>query len=287
VWQGEPLQEKTILLRAEPDLEDTLQLVRYASLVKSKGAHVLLACSPAFAPALSECLGVDRLLQGDPESWPPFDVHATLASLPAIFQTRSDSIPSEVPYLRVAPERLSRWQERFADPAKLTVGLAWQLSPIGNADQPPLLPVEQFDCLAEVPGLRLVSLQLGDETKPEAALSDRLVVERLELDVGDDATMMRKMAAVIASLDLVITPDTALAHLAGALARRVWVALPHLPDWRWQLQRDDCPWYPTMRLFRQSTPGDWADVFETMKSALQQLVASTTSDGDHDTGEDA
>ena len=156
-------------------------------------------------------------MTGEKDSWPALDVHATLASLPAIFQTSGDSIPSHVPYLHVDAERKTTWQQRLAGGSEKKVGLAWQISPLGDVDQPQLLPVTEFGRFAQIPGVRFVCLQLGPGAKPLTALRDRLTIDELEFDLDDDASTLGNMAAVIANLDLVITPDNAMAHLAGAL----------------------------------------------------------------------
>jgi hypothetical protein len=277
VWKGEPLDSKTILLRAEPDLGDTLQLVRYAAVLTSQGATVLLNCSPESASLLSESVGIEQVVTGVKGSWPAFDVHATLASLPMILRTRSDSIPADIPYLAVDPERKSAWEARLGGGPERKVGLAWRISPAADPRQRPLLPVEQFGRFAEVTGLRCISLQLSPAEA--TTLGDRLTVEKPDVDLEDKASLLAELAAAIANLDLVVTADNAMAHLAGALGVRVWVALPYVPDWRWQLDRDDSPWYPTVRLFRQSQRGDWEDVFQRLTSALQQWAAPANTEG--------
>lgn len=273
-WDGGPLQGKTILLYTERNIDDTLQFVRYAPMVKQRGATVVLACPPAWQPLLSSCPGIDTIVTGQDESLPEFDVHAPLMSLPGTVETTLETIPSDVPYLYAEPQRKAAWREKLADRSRLQVGVAWQ-SHIGNGhDLARAIPPELFSVLADAPSVQLVCLQQGPGAKRLASLRQRFAMTELDIDAGEEGTELVEMAAVIANLDLVICPDVAVAHLAGALGVAVWVALSCRPNWRWQLERDDCPWYPTMRLFRQSPSGNWDDVFQKLASALRQRAAS-------------
>jgi ADP-heptose:LPS heptosyltransferase len=185
-------------------------------------------------------------------------------SLPGLLKTTLESVPADVPYLFAAPDLVEQWRQRLGAPEGFKIGIAWRGSPTHANDRTRSIPLSCFESLAALPGVRLFSLQkwAGAEQLQDAA--NRFPVT----EVGSRLEDFMDTAAVLANLDLLITCDTAVAHLAGALALPVWVALPLVPDWRWLLDRSDSPWYPTMRLFRQKAPGDWAGVFEQIKTAL-------------------
>jgi hypothetical protein len=192
-------------------------------------------------------------------------------SLPRLFGTDLGSIPGGVPYLLADPERVARWRQRLAGVPGFRVGINWQGNPRHDRQRRRAVPLEKFAALAAVPGVSLVALQKGAGAEQLAGCP--FPVHRLEgLDAAGGAFL--DTAAVACCLDLVVTSDTAVAHLAGALGVPTWVALPHAPDWRWLLGRDDTPWYPTMRLFRQETPGDWTGVFARLAEALRGRTAS-------------
>jgi hypothetical protein len=198
---------------------------------------------------------------------PAFDVGAFVLSLPHLLGTTSvEHIPSSIPYIDCDPEWVARWEARLASlegqRPRLRVGIAWQGNPGHSTDRWRSVALEQFASLAEQPGVRLVSLQKGPASEQ---LQKR---PALALDLGSELTDFADTAAVLRCLDLVIAVDTAVVHLAGALGVPVWVALPKFPDWRWLLERSDSPWYPSMRLFRQTVNGQWDDVFSRVKQAL-------------------
>ena len=199
---------------------------------------------------------------------PPFDVQAPLLSLPRILRTTLATIPANVPYLNTAPALSAHWQDQLRGVEGFKVGIAWQGNPEHTRDRRRSVPLHAFAPLACVPGVRLVSLQKGPGREQLPDLAYRLGL----LDMTDRLKDFADTAALISHLDLVITVDTAVAHLAGALGIPVWLALPLTPDWRWLLEREDSPWYPSMHLFRQSTWGDWADVFEKLTEALRTQV---------------
>jgi len=272
-WDGSALQGKTILLYAEQGLGDTLQFIRYAARIKQRGGTVLFECPSVLLQLFERVAGVDRILpQGQP--LPGFDVQAPLLSLPGLFGTTLDTIPAQVPYLYADPERARRWRKELQTREGFRVGIVWQGSLVHKGDRQRSVPLGQFAPLARVQGVRLFSLQVGAGTDQLAQAGERLGV----IDLGSrfDPHSLEDVTAVLPNLDLVVTVDTALAHLAGALAVPVWVALPFAPDWRWLLGRSDSPWYPTMRLFRQPRPGDWAEVFERIAAELGNVSASRT-----------
>ncbi|MCI0460721.1 MAG: tetratricopeptide repeat protein, partial [Gemmataceae bacterium] len=269
LWDGSPLAGRTILLHAEQGLGDTLHFIRYAALVKQQGGQVLVECPAVLHRLLASGTGIDELVApGAP--LPAFDVHAPLLSLPALFRTSLSTVPATVPYLFADAQLGAQWRDRLASVEGLKVGIAWQGNPRHFRDRQRSVLLTEFEPLARLEGVRLISLQRGPGVEQVPALGDRFPV--LDLDRQRDETCGDFMdtAAVMTNLDLVITCDTAIAHLAGALGVPVWVALPFAPDWRWLRERADSPWYPTMRLFRQERWGDWASVFRRLADALQQ-----------------
>jgi tetratricopeptide (TPR) repeat protein len=270
-WDGGPLEGRTILLHAEQGLGDTIQFARYAPLVKARGGTVVLACQRPLRPLLRGCSGVDHFVaQGDP--LPAFDVHAPLMSLPLLFGTDLGSIPACVPYLHADPTLVETWRPRLAALGGLTVGIAWKGSDKNRTDHLRSIPLEAFEALAAVPGVRLVSLQKGPAGEQLGAVAGRFPVA--ELPGLDEGGAFLDTAAVLRSLDLVVCCDSAVGHLAGALAAPCWLALACAADWRWLLGRADSPWYPRHRLFRQARPGDWAALFDRIADALRPLAAA-------------
>jgi tetratricopeptide (TPR) repeat protein len=272
-WDGFPLAGKTILLQAEQGLGDTIQFVRYAPLVKQLGSAVILECQKPLLSLLATCPGIDRLVaQGD--ILPDFDTHAPLLSLPTILHTSLDTIPAAVPYLFAAPPLVESWREKLREVHGYKIGISWHGQPRQGGWRIRNVPLQRFAALAAIPGVRLISLQKGAGREELAEISRHFPV----LDLGDDldqaAGAFMDTAAIMMNLDLVITSDTALPHLAGALGAAVWVALPFAADWRWLMDRSDSPWYPTMRLFRQKISGDWAGVFHEIEDALRERRAS-------------
>ena len=272
-WDGSPLQGRTILLHAEQGLGDTLQFVRYAPLVKGRGGSVILACQKTLLALLAGCPGIDRLVAADAEP-PPFDVHAALPSLPALFATTVATVPATVPYLSADPTLVERWRSELSASPGFKVGIAWQGNPNYPADRYRSFPLARFAPLAGVPGVRLFSLQKGPGTEQLRAAGMFPVIDlgpRLDEGTGPFVDT----AAVMKNLDLVVTVDTALAHLAGALGVPVWLVLSSAADCRWMLDREDSPWYPTLRLFRPSAGDAGADVFARLAAALRERAAAT------------
>lgn len=267
VWNGEALDGRTIVLSSEQGLGDTIQFVRYAQLVKQRGGTVVVESQPPLTRLLTTCPGVDQVVA----RWQPlphYDLVAPLLSLPRIFNTSLESIPAEVPYLSAGTDETAKWQSRLSQEAALRVGIAWRGSPLNAWDADRSIPLDAFSDLATTAGVQLHSIQFapGGEELAASPLRDRIV--NLTDQLGD----FYHTAAIVRNLDLVITCDSAPAHLAGALGVPVWVAVTFAPDWRWMLGRQDTPWYPTMRLFRQTRPGDWAGVFSRIRESLLSLI---------------
>jgi tetratricopeptide (TPR) repeat protein len=274
VWDGSPLSGRTILLHAERGLGDTIQFIRYAAVVKRlDGGTVIVECPKSMVVLLAGCPGIDRLVAAGSEL-PPFDVHAPLLSLPRILNTTLATVPADIPYLRANAKLVDMWQGQLARYPGFKVGIAWQGNPRYARDRQRSVRLTHFARLARLEGICLISLQKGPGTEQLHEGENPFGVIDLsnELDMSTGAFM--DTAAVMKNLDLVIAPDTAVAHLAGALGVPVWLALSYVPDWRWLLEREDSPWYPSMRLFRQTQLGDWNGVFERMAQRLSEILAA-------------
>ncbi len=256
LWDGGLLRGKTILLRSEQGFGDTLQFIRFAALVKARGGNVLFECAQPLWRVLSDVSGVDQLVEIGARP-PGVDVLSHLLSLPGLLGTTPASIPARIPYLHADPELVAAWQEELAPYRGLKIGITWQGNPAFKGDRRRSFPLERFAPVARLEGVQLFSLQKGFGSEQLEQLEQPCPIENLGPRLND----FMDTAALIKNLDLVIAPDTAVAHLAGALGVPVWMAVPFTPDWRWMLGRTDSPWYPTMRLFRQSAPGDWHGVF--------------------------
>jgi tetratricopeptide (TPR) repeat protein len=271
-WQGEPLDGRTLLLFAEYGLGDALHFVRYPPMVMARGGKIILQVQPALAALLQQLPDVTVIPRGAP--LPPFDLQLPLMSLPRIFGTTLDTIPAEVPYLHPDPAKLARWCAALADVTVLKVGVVWAGNARHKGDRQRSLPAEAVLPRLVMPGVQLYSLQ--KEPRPEdaevlAALGEAVI--DLAPALGDFADT----AAAVAALDLVIAVDTSVAHLAGALGRPVWMLTPYALDWRWLREREDSPWYPTMRLFRQRSPREWDDPLMRLSAALAVLAANAES----------
>jgi tetratricopeptide (TPR) repeat protein len=266
-WDGRELNGGRILLLGEQGLGDTIQFIRYVPMVRNRGGEALLLCQPRLKGLFSGQLGIRQVIEVG-EHLPAFDVCCPLMSLPHVFGTRIETIPAEVPYLRVDPARVARWRERLQSlPAKMNVGLCWAGNPTYRNDRNRSIPLAALSPLVEARGVRFISLQKGEAGK-EAA-NPPLGMELI--DWTSELADLTDTAALVANLELVISVDTAVAHLAGGVARPVWVLLPLTPDWRWMLGREDSPWYPTMRLFRQPVLRDWATPIQRMAAELQVM----------------
>lgn len=267
LWDRSPLAGKTILLHAEQGFGDAIQFVRYARLIAAQDSHVIIECHP---PLVSLFEGIDGILSVVPfdAPLPACDCQAPLLSLPLLMGTTLDTIPATCPYLSAPLERLPTWQNLTAPYSGLKIGIAWAGSSIHRNDRLRSLPSSLLEPLFGLANLTFFSLQIGEaghqlERSPLPAqvvnLCDRIT------DFGDTA-------ALVEQLDLVITVDTAVAHLVGALGKPAWVMLPFAPDWRWLLDREDSPWYPTMRLFRQGNDCTWQPVIKNICDALSDLL---------------
>lgn len=265
-WEGSYLNGRTILLHGEQGLGDVVQFVRYAPIVKERGGTVIVECYRQLTSLLGRTPGIDRIvIRGEP--LPDFDVHASLVSLPYILATTSETIPANVPYVRVSPALLETWRAILPKQNRLKVGIAWQGNPKHALDSMRSIPLECFRALADSTNVQLFSLQKGAGSEQ---LGQQVGFEII--DLGPKIEDFADTAAVLQHLDLLICADTAVLHVAGALGMPAWGLIPRFPDWRWQLEREDSPWYPSLRLFRQSVAGNWADVFQRVRASLEELM---------------
>jgi tetratricopeptide (TPR) repeat protein len=257
-WDGGDPAGRTILVHAEQGFGDTIQLARYLPLIAARGGTPVLACERPLIPLLAGMAGV-TVVPKDALP-PPYDDWIDQMSLPRVFGTTLETIPTAAGYLRADQARVAAWRATL--PEGRSVGLAWGGNPAHSNDRRRSLPASELDRILAVPGINFVNLQVGSRAG-EIGLPD--LTSRL-IDYADTA-------ALIAALDLVIAVDTSVVHVAGALGRAAWVMLPFAPDWRWMLGRDDTPWYASLRLFRQPAPGEWDAVTTAVAASLERCVA--------------
>jgi Flp pilus assembly protein TadD len=272
-WDGSALECRSILLCAEQGLGDTIQFVRYARLLRSHAKEVIVSCQKPLLPLLAGCPGIDRLcaLGEEPTD---FDVWSPLLSVPGLVGTTVETIPDDIPYLFAKRELVAHWRGYLNQFPGFRVGICWQGNRTYSADRHRSVPLAEFAPVAAIKGIQLFSIQKGAGTEPLPEVAGKFSVIDLgsRLDTRSGAFM--DTAAVMQGLDLIITADTAIAHLAGALGVPVWTAISMIgTEWRWLLDREDTPWYPTMRLFRQSEPNDWGGVFQRMAAEFNKVAA--------------
>lgn len=262
-WKGEPLHGGTVLLHCEQGLGDTIQFVRYAPLLAGRDGKVILEVQPRLQRLLSDMPGVTQVIsRGEP--LPEISWHCPLMSLPLAFGTTLETVPAPSSYISVIKE-----PRQFSTNTELRVGLSWAGSPNNPHNSYRSIPLRQFIPLSSLPDITFYSLQFGEGVQQIAEVSSELPL----IDACSQHKDFAESAAFLAGLDLVITIDTAIAHLAGALGIPVWILLAHSrADWRWMLHRKDSPWYPSARLFRQRNPDDWESVILQVREALQRLL---------------
>ena len=263
-WKGQGLDGQSIVLYREQGLGDVIQFARYAPLVAQRGAEVVLCCPPALVGLLRRLPGVARVVPDD-EPCPPTAWSCSLMDLPGVVGTDLDSIPADCPYL---PPR-ARSEPLLPRTRQFRVGIVWAGSPTNYRDLTRSCRLDDFAPLVELPGAEFISFQVGPRAQELRASGWRGLIR----EAGDGLLPFEATADALAEVDLVITVDTVTAHLAGALGRPVWTLLAFAPDWRWMLDRADTPWYPTMRLFRQPKPNDWASVFREVRRELEAHLA--------------
>jgi tetratricopeptide (TPR) repeat protein len=267
-WLGkESIQGKTILIHTDEGLGDSIQFARYIPMVAALGARVILVVEDAVVPLMSGLSGIAQCLPKSTNRLPAFDVYCPMCSLPLAFGTRLETIPAATPYLPApAPSRLQAYKNRLGPRGPLRVGLVWSGNPNHGNDYNRSIPLCMLAPLLDA-GATFVSLQKDPRADDKTILEQSGVID-LTHHLADFA----ETAALVSSLDLVITVDTSVAHLAGALGRPTWILLPYTPDWRWLLDRDDSPWYPTVRLFRQDETRDYGKVIARVRSELVAMI---------------
>jgi ADP-heptose:LPS heptosyltransferase len=273
-WRGEEIAGKTILIHFEQGRGDAIQFIRYAPLIAARGGTVVLHCPPEIARLMESVSGVARIISGSERC--DFDVHSPVMSLPHALGTTLATIPANIPYILPDQELARTWARRLAlhrgPPANVAtpwrhVGLVWAGSPDHAHDNRRSIALARLAALSGIPNVIFHSLQKGERAAEAMSPPAGMMLIRHDADLKDFADT----AALISNLDLVITIDTAVAHLAGAMGKKVWVLIPFSPDWRWMSGREDSPWYPTMRLFRQETEGDWAGAADRVAEALLRI----------------
>ncbi len=266
-WRGEDLRGKTILLHAEQGFGDTIQFVRYLPMVAGLGGKIILEVPDSLMPLLGAVEGVAALVSRA-DALPGFDLHCPLLSLPLAFGTTLTTIPAPAQYLRVPTERIEKWRARLTGAAAPRIGLVWSGKPTHMNDHNRSIALARLAPLLAVPGCQFVSLQREYREADLATLDNFPALLRLEHELADFADT----AAAVAQLDLVIAVDSAVAHLAGAMGKPVWILLPRVPDWRWMLDREDTPWYPSARLFRQPAIDDWDSAIARLAGELAGIA---------------
>ena len=272
IWLGEePIEGKTILICADEGLGDTIQFARYVPMLAQRGARVILLVQDAVHPLLSALPGISQCLpMSAGGKLPSFDMHCPICSLPLAFRTRLDTIPSAIPYLPTpAADRVQGWEDRLGPRDRPRVGLVWSGNPNQGNDLNRSMPLRTLARILDADAT-FISLQKDPRPDDKAALLELGSI----VDLTEHLTDFVETAALVNCLDLVITVDTSVAHLAGALGRTTWVPLAYTPDYRWLLDRDDSPWYPTMRLFRQNETRDYGIVLDRLRSELAALISA-------------
>jgi hypothetical protein len=264
-----PGNQGSVLIHSEQGLGDTIQFCRYALKVAAEGARVTLMVQQPLLGVM-QTLGHNITVIADTPEPPATDFQCPLMSLPEIFGTSLGTVPAPIPYLAVELGRVVSWRQRLGSTG-FRIGVCWRGSNMPSAVGKDF-PVALLQTIAQVPDVRLISLQKGSGVEQLGELPPGMRVEDLGPDFDSGATGFLDTVAVMECLDLIITCDTSVAHLAGALGRPTWIALKHVSDWRWLTERDDTPWYPTARLFRQPRAGDWAAVFDSMLTCLRLQI---------------
>jgi len=268
VWRGGPITGKTILIHSEQGLGDTIQFCRYVPFVTTRGARVTFEVQKTLQGVMAPVVGAGQLVARG-STLPAFDLHCPLVSLPLAFGTRLETIPSSAAYLAAPAQHATTWRSRLEGKPHPRIGLVWSGNPGHERDNERSIDLREFLPLLDDLGdeITFVSLQKDVRTEDAALLKARGDV----LDYGGALEDFSDTAALISQLDLIISVDTSVAHLAGALGKPVWILLTYFPDWRWLLGRDDSPWYPTARLFRQDSSRTWGGVIARVRRALLAL----------------
>ena len=274
VWSGQDLAGKSILVRGEQGIGDVIQFMRYAPLLKALGAQVMLQNRPGMDEISPAFNGIDRVLEPN-EALPPFDYYIPVMGLPRVFGTDLDSVPAEVPYLRIDPVRAERWAKRLGNEhGRMKVGVVWAGRASHERDAYRSIKLRALLPICDVEGVEIYSLQKGEGAAQLRELESRPPI----VDLQEELTDFAETAAAIGQLDLVVSVDTSVAHLAGALGKPLWVLLPQPAEWRWLERGEESPWYPAARLFRQRGSGDWDELVARVKTGLADMVERRKQD---------
>lgn len=267
IWRGEgSISGKTVLVHSEQGLGDTIQFSRYVPMVAAQGARVIFEVQKPLQALMADFApSVEVVGRGDP--LPAFDIHCPLLTLPLAFETRLETVPSAKSYLRAPASHLAKWRTRLADIARPRIGLVWSGNPRHDRDIERSIP---FHSLVPILDAHATFISLQKELR--AADSPILTEHSEVLNLGEGLADFSDTAALVSEIDLVISVDTSVAHLAAALGRPTWILLTHVPDWRWLLGRDDSPWYPTVRLFRQDASRNWNGVIARLRQAIEKFA---------------
>lgn len=271
LWDGDPLGNRTLLVHSEQGFGDSIQFVRFVRQIDPEQGRIVLRCDKELTRLFSELPEIHRVVTKDAPV-PEADVHASLIQLARILETDEGDIPSRVPYLEAEHEAVRKWARIIGEtsgPSEIRVGLVWSGNPAHKKDRERSIPLYRFAPLLNTPGVSFHGLQVGEASGEIRAAGFEGILANHSARLTD----FEETAAAIRNLDLIVSADTAVAHLAGALGKPVWTLLPFAPDWRWQREREETPWYPGMRLFRQPTPGQWVPVLDRVCGELQDEVA--------------
>jgi tetratricopeptide (TPR) repeat protein len=267
-WKGESLENKRILIASEQGLGDSIQFIRYLPLIKEKKGYIILECKKELEKLFGNIVEIDEIIIKEKDKVPDkdFDYYIHLMDLPGIFGTNLNNIPNKVPYIKANQNLAEKFKQEFKK-ERFNVGIVWEGNPEQDNNKNRSTSLDKFKVLKGIFGIVLFSLQKG---KGEEQLDDPPIIN-LSQKIND----FSDTAALIENLDLIISVDTAVAHLAGAMGKPVWTILTFFPDWRWLTNRNDSPWYPTMRLFRQKKEGDWNSLFSEVKKELENYLEKT------------
>jgi uncharacterized protein (TIGR03032 family) len=267
-WDGHTVPDKTLLTYTEQGAGDAIQFARYLPLAAKRCKNLILTCPADLAQIFATIPGISQIREPTQINVAEFDTYLPLMSLPHVFGTTLDTIPATVPYVDAAALRRRKANPALSlsDSEYPRIGIVWAGSPVNRTDRHRSCPLNEFIPILTVPGINFYSLQKGERHKDLADLPSHLHVQNMEPQLGD----FGDLAVIIEQLDLVISMDTSVAHMAGALGKKVWTLLSHVADWRWMLEGETTPWYPTMRLFRQTRPSDWGSVIDRVAEALSK-----------------
>jgi len=278
MWDGSPLGTKSILVFCEQGLGDSIQFIRYAQIIKEQNpaAKIIAKVQGPLVPILSRCKYIDAVVTAKTENPPKYDTQAPLMSLPMILKTKPNKIPAPRSYLEADPKLVQYWKDKLSPDKNFKIGICWHVDPSHELDKSPIskrsLALSLFEPLSQLKGVSFYSLQKINGTDQLKDKPKGLKLTTFGADFDEAHGRFMDTAALMVNLDLIVSSDTSIVHLAGALGKPVWMLLPYSPDCRWYLGRSDSPWYPTMRIFRQPKPYDWKSAMNEVKTALKRTT---------------